>query len=293
MSNSLCIKDTCKRCDIGYLIKDYMKPLMQSMTYQVQEYNMRNVFTKCLNTAISIFFLFLGKNALKHTIYCDVHNVQNRNNDNIDNNALIADKLRRDILRKTDKRYVYYLMLTDGQMRKPDGSTLMFPGHVLIIEKIPNGDNPFYYLYQSYIDQYSFEEYVNKYKSIRISEDKMKYYLDKINDMVLKKVWDEDFVKFWQDFTKVDTSNMLGGVPDGAFLVCYRRVKYEHCKKNVSAFVDQTLKIIPNNLDNEIFGNPDIYDESSNPLTNGQMRVAMNNLKNRLENNVSSQVNSK
>lgn len=41
MSKHLCIHDQCKRCDIGYLIKDYMKPLMQALTVQIREYNMR------------------------------------------------------------------------------------------------------------------------------------------------------------------------------------------------------------------------------------------------------------
>lgn len=287
MSNSLCIQDKCKRCDIGYLIAPYMKALMQSMTIQVSEYNMRLIMSKCLNTAISFFFLFFGKNALKHTIYCDVHNVQNRQRNNIDNNSLIAAKMREDILRKTQSRYVYYCMHTDGHFLKPDGSTVMFPGHVYVIEKVPEDGRLVYYLYQSYIDQYSFTEYVDRYKSIKISADKARYYMDKINDMVNHKIWDQDFVDFWKDFTKVDTSNMLGGVPQDAFFVCYQRLKYDNCRKNLRAFVQSTLKLIPNGLDEEIFGDPNSYEENSSPLTNKEMRQAMHNLRFRLENNVS------
>ena len=260
-----------------------MKALMQALTIQLDLYSFRLITTKCLNTAVSFFYLFFGDKALKHTVYCDVHNVQQRNKDGIDNNSLIADRLRKDILRRTHHRYVYYLMLADGPYIMPDGTTQFFVGHVFCIEKVPNGDQePFYYLYQSYIDQYTFAEYVDKYKSILISQSKLKYYMDMINKMVNTKKWDQEFVDFWKDFTKVDTSHMLGGRADGAFLVCYQRLKYTHCVKNVAKFVDKTLGLIPHNKENEIFGDPNIYDANSNPLTNGEIRQNLRSLKSKM-----------
>ena len=219
MQNNPCINDNCKRCDIGYIIKDYMKPLMQALTIQIREYNMRLVESKCLNTAVSIFTLLFGNNALKHTIYCDVQNVQQRHKEFKDNNAAIAKKMEEDVLRKTKSRYVYYSMLTDGIFVLPDGTKRNFPGHVFLIEKIPWGDDVFYYIYQSYIDKYTFTEYVTKYKSIKVTKEKMEYYMKSINNMVNNRVWDADFIRFWEDMTKVNTNDMLGGVPDGAFLV--------------------------------------------------------------------------
>jgi len=282
----VCVKDTCKRCDIGYLVKDYLLPLMQAMTYQLTEYNMRLIDTKCLNTSVLFFNLFFGKKALKHTMHCDVHNVVSRHDDNIDNSVVIAQQLGKDILRKTKSRYVYYIMLTDGYFIKPDGSRVFFPGHVFVLEKIPWGDDHFYYMYQSYINQYNFATYANKHNSIKVHRSSVKYYMDEIMRMVTQRVWDAAFVRFWNDMTRVDTSHMLGGVPEQAFYVCYRKVKHNSCVKNVRTFVKQTLRSIPRNAPDAIYGESATYDENSRPLTNREMHEQLSKLLERMENNV-------
>jgi hypothetical protein len=282
----VCVKDTCKRCDIGYLVKDYLLPLMQAMTYQLTEYNMRLIDTKCLNTSVLFFNLFFGKKALKHTMHCDVHNVVSRHDDNIDNSVVIAQQLGKDILRKTKSRYVYYIMLTDGYFIKPDGSRVFFPGHVFVLEKIPWGDDHFYYMYQSYINQYNFATYANKHNSIKVHRSSVKYYMDEIMRMVTQRVWDAAFVRFWNDMTRVDTSHMLGGVPERAFYVCYRKVQHNSCVKNVRTFVKQTLRSIPRNAPDAIYGESATYDENSHPLTNREMHEQLSKLLARMENNV-------
>lgn len=290
---SLCIKDKCKRCDIGYLIKDYIKPLMQSMTVEIKEYNMRLIETKCLNTAVMFFVLFFGMKALKHTAYCDVHNVVERHKSNEDDNVKISSNMYNDILRKTSKRHVYYVMLTDGYFTKPDGSRVFFPGHVFVLEKVPWGDNMFFHIYQSYIQQYTFGEFVDKYKSIKLSEQKMRYYLSSIMNMVVNRVWNEAFIKFYKDMTKVDTSHMLNGIPDNAFYVCYRKVPHHHCVKNLNGFVKSVLKKIPDDFDNTIYGDISSFDQESNPLTNGELKKELSSLLKKLQNNMSSEVNYK
>ena len=287
----LCINDKCTRCDVGYIIKDYIRPLMQAMTVYLHEYNMRLIETKCLNTAVMILVLFFGRKALKHTSHCDVHNVVDRHTKQIDTNDSVSQKLTKDILKKTSKRFVYYIMLTDGYFNKPDGTREFFPGHVFVIEKIPSEDNMFYYIYQSYIDQYTFGDFVNTYKSIKLSNKKVEYYLNSIQRMVTHKVWDEDFVKFWMDMTKVDTTHMLHGVPDNAFYICYRKVENLQCIKNVKSFVEKTLTRISLGNPDVIYGDPNIYDTDSKPLTHRNLYIALKGLLFRLENNMSSQVN--
>jgi hypothetical protein len=283
---SLCIKDKCKRCDIGYVIKNYLKPLLQATTVQIQEYNMRLIDTKCLNTAVSFLYLFFGQKALQYTQYCDVHNVVERHKNNIDNSVNIAKRLQKDLLRKTSSRYIYYIMLTDGYFVKPDGSKAFFPGHVFILEKIPWGtDKTFYYIYQSYIDKYNFADFVDTYHTIKVGQKKVDYYLKKINDMVNKRIWDEEFRVFWKDLTKVDTQEMLNGTPQDAFFVCYRKIKSDSCLKNLLSFVKTTLKTIPN-IESErhnIYGNKEDFDSDSHPYTNGQMLDSLTRLKDVLE----------
>lgn len=281
---NLCIQDRCKRCDIGYIIKDYIRPLMQALSVHLSEYNMRLIETKCLNTAVMMMYLFFGQNSLKHTQYCDVHNVVERHKQGQDNNAQIVKQLTKDITRKTAQRYVYYIMLTDGYFIKPDGSKVFFPGHVFLIEKIPSEQGLYYYIYQSYINEYTFEEYVEINKTIKIHQKKLDYYLSNIANMVKDRVWNEDFVKFWKDMTKVDTKHMLDSVADEAFYVCYQKVLHKKCVSELFRFTSYVLKHIPmsENKMNETFGGHIDYHEKSRPLTNGEMRKSMQALYQRL-----------
>ncbi len=285
-----CIKDTCQRCDIGYIIKDYIKPLMQAITIDLTEYNMRLITSKCLNTAVSFMFLFFGKNALKDTVYCDVDNVVERHNSNIDNSNVLMSHLKKDIIRKTKSRYVYYIMLTDGYMTKPDGSQVFFPGHVMVWEKIPWGKENIYYIYQSYIDQYDFNSSFQFRPSLKLSMEKMKYYLESIEKMIQYKVWDRDMITFWRDLTNVDTSRYLDAkASNGTFYLCFRRKRSLNCMKNILTYVKDTLKKIPSvrkGLEQSIYGDINRYDENSSPLTNEKMRNALKELEKRLENNI-------
>lgn len=285
MEKVMCLKDRCKRCDIGYLVKDYLLPIMQAMTVQITDYNMRMIDTKCLNTSVMFFNLFFGKQASKYTKYCDVQNVIRRRTNQIDDSTAISKNLCDDILRKTKHKYVYYIMLTDGNFVKPDGTQRFFPGHVFIIEKVPWGDSMDYYMYQSYINQYNYVEYVDRQKTTKLSGQKIKYYMEKIQDMVKRRVWDASFVAFWKDMTQVDTSHMLESVADNAFFPCYRKVRHDSCVKNLEKFVKNTLATIPDDRPDELYGSPDMFDDNAKPLTNKQMRKQMGKLNSILQKN--------
>jgi len=179
--------------------------------------------------------------------------------------------------------------LTDGYFIKPDGTKAFFPGHVFLLEKIPWGNEVFYYIYQSYINEYSFSDFIHRNHSIKLSARKMKYYLQNIKHMVEHRVWDENFVAFWKDMTKVDTSEMLGGVPDKAFFVCYQRLTHRHCSKQLETFVKNMLKKVPNDKDDDVFGSESThYHENSTPLSNKEMRDSLKQLADKLEKNLSS-----
>lgn len=48
-------------CDLGPIIRYHIVALMQLLTNEVESYNMRLLTTKCLNTAVMIWYLFLGE----------------------------------------------------------------------------------------------------------------------------------------------------------------------------------------------------------------------------------------
>lgn len=65
-------------CDIGYVIRGYVPALMQILTNELRDYNMQLLTTKCLNTAVIVWFLFLGKPKMNEAAYCDSSDTQTR-----------------------------------------------------------------------------------------------------------------------------------------------------------------------------------------------------------------------
>jgi glycosyltransferase involved in cell wall biosynthesis len=270
-----------ERCDIGYVVKDFAKPLMQAMTMEVEDYHMRLITTKCLNTAVMFMVLFFGKDALNDTVYCDVDNVVRRHTYHSDNNRVILRALSNDLLRRTQSRYVFYLMLTDGYFIGPGGTKHFFPGHVMVWEKIPDEspDKMHYYIYQSYINQYDYKGSLAFRESPILSKGKITYYLQCLTAFAELPVWTKDMVDFWKDLTNVDTSEMLNAQPSNAFYVCYKKRPNKTCLQQLYKFVGQTLAKIPKSESNKIFGNSNKYDQNADPLTNHKMREAFTSLK--------------
>jgi hypothetical protein len=253
---------------------------MQALTVSIREYNMRLITTKCLNTAVMFMVLFFGQNALKDTEYCDVHNVVERHESEKDNNIILVNKLQRDVLRNTVNRYVYYVMLTDGYFRNNEGKETFFPGHVMVWEKIPGAkkNEHHYYIYQSYINQYDFSGSLAFHSTPVVSTKTMRYYMKTLCGFMENQVWDENMVKFWKELTNVDTSSMLSSSPKNCFYLCYKRRKNTECLKNLESLAMTTLKRIPQNADNVIYGDVHIYNTKASPLTNREMRESFTHL---------------
>ena len=304
------------RCDIAWLVKDYIKPIMQALTMQVSEYNMGLVITKCLNTAVTFMILFFGTSALKETRYCDVRNVvfrhtgrhganeeevrsngqvqktvqktmiPTKNSNQIqERNEKIIDDLARDLMQRRTRRYVYYIMMTDGKFVKTDAnnkkSTVNFPGHVMVWEKIPSEDGglPKYFIYQSYINEYDYSGspgfrqiggYTTYMQMARYLKTLMNFVTPSPVDQSKRNPWDLSMVALWKSLTGVDTSHMLGGRPHNAFFLCYRRRESSECLRRLHQFVRKTLRLIPSDpaTMDAVFGDRNKYVDESNPLTN-------------------------
>ena len=80
-------------CDLGNIIRGHMPAMMQLLADELKEYNMSMVLTKCLNTAVIMWYLFLGGRCLGEQDryqnedegrascsieYCDARSVQSR-----------------------------------------------------------------------------------------------------------------------------------------------------------------------------------------------------------------------
>jgi hypothetical protein len=262
--------------NIGFIVKDFVKPIMQALTVELKHYRMRMLTTKCLNTSVTFWHLLFGKRGHEDTIYCDVMNVVERHeHKKIDNNEGIISALKADILDSKDKvKYAYYIMLTDGYfVNKESNKKEFFPGHVFVVEKVPTNRLPYFYIYQSYINEYDFKGSLEFRERPQISVESMEVFMDCLEYFAENSVWDEVMVAFWKDLTNVDTANMIGCRPENAFHMCFRKKPITECLENMERFVDHILETIPAGKNVEIYGTSNAeYNSREGPLTNGEMR---------------------
>ena len=149
-------------CDLGYIIRRNVALLMQVFDDELKEYDMQLVTTKCLNTAVLVMFMMLGEHALSYTRSCDIPNVHvrySKNDKSIPQTLAFKDAI---ISQAETVRTLYYIMITDGKVLNIDKGDSVFPGHVCIVEKIPQqaGELARYYMYQSYITKYNLDEHI-------------------------------------------------------------------------------------------------------------------------------------
>jgi hypothetical protein len=292
LSLDKCTKKSCNRCDLGYIIKDYVKPLMQALTIDIPDYYMRLLTSKCLNTSVLIAFFMAGKDkALMMANYCDTRATAKRHQEGTDNNKTIVEKLTKDVLyKRVEYRYLYYILMTDATlpMDDPNEKGKFFCGHVFIIEKIP-GNTPYYYFYQSYINEYDFKGYIKKHNNtLKKTYQEMEVMLNKIKYILLNKYWDSNSVKYWKDITYVDTTQLLNSKPSNNIFLCFKKIKLKQCVENISKYVKSKLEQISLlNYDsmNKTYGDPSLFDKDQNALSAKEIQSSFINLQNHINYN--------
>ena len=242
--------DVCKyvNCDVTNIIMKYLEPLMQICSATMSDYNMQMKTTKCLNTAVMLTYMLGGSDKLKTVEYCEVSKINKRydkKNNKLQHKLKIFNELKKDLTKKdNNKRYFYYILMTNNDMEKSDmlgnsaSTTQSFPGHVFIIDKFPdcNNNEPNYNVYQSYINQYDLKGHYKKNKnSMKVQNNDINFVLNGIFNIVSNPVWNKDAIKFWNDFTFVETNNLLNYKTDKINL-CYSKISIEDCYKEFYRF---------------------------------------------------------
>lgn len=295
LSLDRCTRSKCPRCDIGYIISNYITPLIQCLTNDIKDYNMGLLTTKCLNTAVMIMFFMLGERGLKKASTCDSRDVVKRHTDYLtkyniqdkhSSNKQVLAKMRRKIMRKCSKtRELYYILMNDSQFpyigtTKPDA---FFPGHVFVLEKIPGEPTPYYYIYQSYINKYDLKGHLtHKNNTLKMSYKETGELLDKLRYILTEtSTWDEKCIQYWKDFTFVDTSNIQGSTTEGRLFICCASSKVLNCMENIENYVDTKLQQLStlNASDNHaVYGNVTKYHSNDKVMSNGEMQAQLSDL---------------
>lgn len=67
-------------CDLGYVIVDHVPAMIQILTNELREYNMELISTRCFNTAVMMWYLFLGERqgSMEYASECECHSVRRR-----------------------------------------------------------------------------------------------------------------------------------------------------------------------------------------------------------------------
>jgi hypothetical protein len=261
-----------------HILKDYVKPIMQLLTNDITDYNMRLIVTKCLNTAVMLVYLLLGDKGIKMANYCNTHTTRKRHMDGIDNNISLINSLKEDLLRTTKKRYIYYILLTDAHFPRVGTENTFFPGHVLVFEKVPANPKPYYYIYQSYINEYDLKgHYENNNNSIKKTYDEFAQLLEKLKYVLSADLWDDHCIEYWKDLTFVDTVSLKNSSIKNRFFLCYQRSAISTCIEKVQKYVIdkfRPLKYI-NFETNEVYGDVSKYDPRYKPLTKFEMKTKL------------------
>jgi hypothetical protein len=184
-SGKTCKFPTALDCGISEIVAGHLSAVMQLLSNdeELASYNFEMRSTKCLNTAVMMMYLMLGRRAIDIAGRCDSSEVRERrklfsSKDNgsnvlpfISSDTLIANRLIEFLFRK--ERMVgselNYILMTHSDMKFPAGSSVpqgakevqTFPGHVLVIERIVDHEGELSFnVYQSYLYHYDFAQHM-------------------------------------------------------------------------------------------------------------------------------------
>lgn len=268
-----------KKCELGNILSEYIIPIMQLLTNDLPQYNFKMKTTKCLNTSIMITFFLLGlKHGSKIIDKCD----SSKTNDEkyyITRRDELINNLN-DIFTIENGRYIYYILIANNELSDKNLNTKIFPGHVFIIEK----NNNKYYLYQSYIKQYNLQEYKKLVSEFYITKKNLVSIINKIKYIIIKaNTWDDKCVKYWKDFTLVDTNYMKNVIIKNNLNICIIKNEIQTCLENLNKYINQKLKEIKD-IDT-IYGDISKYElnvDNKNVLTSKEIKQNLIEIKRKI-----------
>jgi hypothetical protein len=174
--------------------------------------------------------------------------------------------------------------MNDATFPHPQKGSVFFPGHVFLIERTfdQRGDMSFN-MYQSYINKYDLKEYYqNMDNTFRYSFGDVQRLIQKIRYILFAESWDDLCIKYWQDFTHVDTSSLRGALHKGHMFICFSYDKLTACVNNISKYAKQKLEYIDssNHPGQSVYGDSSLYSERSGikPLTYTEMQQSLHGI---------------
>lgn len=233
------------------IIAPFIRALMQVVSAHLSDFNMvRNpssYSTKCLNTSVLLWFLFLGKRHVdRDAKRCDVDRIMDRG----DASLHVLDALDLDVLssrrRGSASTTLWFVLLTEATLHTPANESVYFPGHVFILERYADR----YWIYQSYVDHYDLAHHVIRWKSSTGSREAFRASKPNVIRILklLRRVftpdtlWDAECTREWQWFTGIDLSNLEGGASGRDIRLCVAKRSSKTCARRMRRFIDREVR---------------------------------------------------
>lgn len=255
-------------CDIGYIIKDHVKVIMQLLTNDLPNFNWKLQTTKCLNTAIMLMFFLIGNKGLNIADACDSRAVTTRHTNGQEDNEIIIKSLYKQLFSKRERsRTIYYILMTDGYFPQANTSngTKYFPGHVFLLEKIYDStiQQHVFYFYQSYINKYTLNDHIRMNKGLKISLQKTKQLINDLSEVIKAQTWDKENVRRWYQMTFADSSDLQNAQSHNRFYLCFRKTKTTTCLQRLERYLRNKHRSITKlavSSANDIYGDTSLYE---------------------------------
>jgi hypothetical protein len=251
-------------------------------------------------------YFMVGEKGLKTAELCDCTKFRTASEQRVaidpKQNMRITEDLAKQILSKRGKhRELFYILITDADFLQQDTTqqstqstqpTKYFPGHVIVIEKIPSQDknapNPSYNLYQSYIYEYDLQGQLNRNnESFGVDYDRMTHLMTQLKTVMTANTWSDEVISAWKDLTYVDTSkDFKDAICKNRFFICYKQMQARHCIERIEKYAKRVLARITREATKlkkpfkEIYGDPRLYTGDVKPLSRYEIKIKLEGLVN-------------
>lgn len=236
------------------LISKYYDTLYHTLSIELSNYYFiePSKITKCLNTCILLIYLLFHSRAVKAMGYCDTIKTRERAIHGYDSFDANITRLEKKLLseQRVNTSIFYYVMLTDSkEFRRPEydvgnssSYNIYFPGHTLLIEKMPRNK---FHIYQSYINEYDLPSYMeNDIGGKRLWTKKdMNNIINMIKYMCNDNgnLWNAKMTTDWMTLTGVNAIHFEGATINGVYF-CFQRFTTKMATHNVYKSIKKVVK---------------------------------------------------
>lgn len=272
------LRNSANRMNIAHVIGPHLKALIQLLSYDFPEYNMKLQTTKCLNTGILVCLSLLGMKGLELVNYCDSNMTTTRHKQGQDNNIDVLQDLNKHLFSTRERKsQLFYILLTDGYFPKPGDKNIYFPGHVIIIEKHfdEKVNKHIYVLHQSYINEYDLHTFAKTSKTY-FTKEELEKHIQGIRLALTSPTWSPSVAQAWKNLTNVDTSTFLSSNSYQQFFICFRKYPMVSYLKPLKRYVTKKLVSLKYNKA------ANVNNISMSALTNNEMIVHLQKLHGKL-----------